>query len=335
MIVFRTDANSSIGFGHLMRCRAVAYTIKNMGHDVAMIGPSLLYKTKEDDLVFKHWIPIDSWVDSFQDASFLLDVYMQINGKFIVLDDYRIDTEYLNVLQSYGIKTLQFQANFNASLSVNLILNTSPAATKEKYRFSKLTNARFLLGAKYAILRDEFLNKKIRDSKDNKVLVCFGGGSDRGAIELTLNSVCKHFPSYQFTIISGKHNPNNELLKEIIEGLHSNVNLMINPSNVPVLYSKSSLMITAGGGTTFEAAFYRIPMLIIATDEKQINQSKAWSNLGAGYYIGPVDKVSSEQLISSFDSLITERSYFEQKLTGLVDGLGKVRIAQEIIQLIH
>lgn len=335
MIVFRTDANSSIGFGHLMRCRVLAYTIKYMGHDVAMIGPSLLYKTKEDNLVFKYWIPIVSWEDSFQDTSLLLDFYKQINGKFIVLDDYRIDSEYLNILRSYGIKTLQFQANFNASLNVNLILNTSPAATKEKYHFSKLTNARFLLGAKYAILRDELLNKNIKYSEDNKVLVCFGGGSDRGAIKLTLNSVCKHFPNYRFTIISGKHNPNNELLKEIIANSHSNVNLMINPSNVPELYSESSFMITAGGGTTFEAAFYKIPMLIIATDERQVNQSKAWSDLGAGYYLGPVDRVSSEQFIGSFLSLITEHSYFEQKFTGSIDGLGKVRIAQEIIQLIH
>tara|TARA_R110002073_G_scaffold206713_1_gene366458 strand:+ start:3603 stop:4523 length:921 start_codon:yes stop_codon:yes gene_type:complete len=306
-----------------------------MGHDVAMIGPSLLYKTKEDNLVFKYWIPIVSWEDSFQDTSLLLDFYKQINGKFIVLDDYRIDSEYLNILRSYGIKTLQFQANFNASLNVNLILNTSPAATKEKYHFSKLTNARFLLGAKYAILRDELLNKNIKYSEDNKVLVCFGGGSDRGAIKLTLNSVCKHFPNYRFTIISGKHNPNNELLKEIIANSHSNVNLMINPSNVPELYSESSFMITAGGGTTFEAAFYKIPMLIIATDERQVNQSKAWSDLGAGYYLGPVDRVSSEQFIGSFLSLITEHSYFEQKFTGSIDGLGKVRIAQEIIQLIH
>ena len=68
MILFRLEAGPEIGFGHLMRCRSLAYALHEKGEECVMVGPNVAYATNEDREVFADWIPLPLWESAVEDA---------------------------------------------------------------------------------------------------------------------------------------------------------------------------------------------------------------------------------------------------------------------------
>jgi len=219
MILFRCNAGPQIGFGHLTRCRALAYALREQGESCIMVGPDHAYANNEDDHLFDAWIP-QMWGSAENDASSLVMLARSYNAKKIVLDDYRVNEEYQLVLRNEGLKWLQFEARTTQPIWADIVLNASPAAKPRDYA-AVLRNpeTQLLLGPQYAVLRPEFTNIKDRgySRQIKKVLVTFGGGDDRGAILFVLASLIPATSKdLEFVVVSGANNPRNQEIKNWI-----------------------------------------------------------------------------------------------------------------------
>ncbi len=290
MILFRCNAGPQIGFGHLTRCRALAFALQVQGASCMMVGPDHAYVNEEDSSVFDAWLP-QVWDNAESDALQLVKLAERYGAKKLVLDDYRVNEAYQLVLRNKGLKWLQFEARTSQPIWADIVLSASPSAKKEDYgHILHNPDTQLLLGPKFAVLRPEFANIKPRNPEHpiKKVLVTFGGGDDRGAIHFVLSTLLSITSSdLTFLVISGEHNPRNaEYLEWIKKHGEERVNFLVNPRPIAPLFMECDLAVMAGGTMTFEAACCGLPMLLITIADNQVQQATAWEELGQPFTWG-------------------------------------------------
>jgi len=292
--------------------------------------------------IFKDWIePGQIWEDFYQISKLLIKTTKIYNSYMTVLDDYRIDKAFQKNLKEANMHYLLFDNGKRNDIYADIILNTNPIVSKSDYR-NKLTNskAKLLLGPRYSIIRSEFPPVILKaKSLIKTILITFGGGDDRGAILLVLNVLLKvRMQDVEFIIVSGQDNPNNNKIKQWISNHNfDNVELKINPSSVAELFALCDIAIMAGGTTVYEVASIGLPMILISIADNQVKHSYDWSQVTESIkYIGRLEDFQEEILIKVFNQLLFEEEGVARhniKMRTIVDGVGKSRVASEIIKM--
>jgi len=154
-IAFRVDASADIGIGHLMRCLALSEELSKRGHSCFFVS-----KTDNDEFISKieknnEFFQIDSTADLEEDAGSLIKFSNEKNIDWIITDHYGIDTDYIKNIKGNDIKVLSVDDTSQIHYFSDVVLNQNIGSEKLKYSSEKDT--KFLLGPKYAILRDQLL----------------------------------------------------------------------------------------------------------------------------------------------------------------------------------
>jgi UDP-2,4-diacetamido-2,4,6-trideoxy-beta-L-altropyranose hydrolase len=341
VILFRCNAGPDVGFGHLMRCRALARALSERGEACIMVGPANNYAKDGDNEVFREWIEIGEWRSSGEDARQLLSLAREWGAKAAVLDDYRVDEEYQLLLWKHGLRWLQFDGAARIPIWAEWILNSSPTARTEDYQKVKRNpQAIELLGPRYAILRAEFQQIETRscDRSLQRVLITFGGGDDRGAIEFVLSSLVNRTESpIDFLVVSGKGNPRNaDLIHWVETNCGDRVTIEIDPPDVARLFASCDLAIMGSGSSVFEVACCQVPMILIAISDNQIRHGAAWGESGAAIFLGDIDNTDEASLLRSFNLLYASgqtRVAFCATARSMCDGMGATRVADVILNI--
>lgn len=303
MIVFRCSADPKIGFGHLMRCRQLAKELKRRNHKLAMFGPSEEFKNKNDEHLFNEWLPSSFWRNSVSDAEELLRFCAKLNASILILDDHRVDEPYQLVLRRHNEKFVLFEGRSNRAIWADLLICTH-AASDHRLFHNQIKNpaCEKLVGIHFALLRNQFHHRSpiIQSKSIKKILLTFGGGSDRGAFKLVLDVVLRKFPENNYCIISGESNPNNHYLKTICEEYPKCLELHIGTSRVADLMASCQFAIMASGTSTLEAAALGLPMLLIAIADNQILPAKSLVDKGGAFFLGELKNVTEEKIEKQF-----------------------------------
>lgn len=341
MILFRCNASPEIGFGHLTRCRALAQALHQKGESCIMVGPDITYTGSDDQSIFNDWVAVNKWNNSKEDAAYLAEFASRMGVRWIVLDDYRIDDTYQLVLREAGLRWLQFDGTAQKPLWADLVLVPNLALSADDYSdVLRNPNTKILSGPNYALLRPEFPPDNLRTTGRSveKILVTFGGGDDRGAVEFVLSAlVTATSAALNFTVVSGTHNPRNLQLSDwIARHGDGRVNLSINPDHIAPLFTSCDLAIMAGGASTYEAACCGLPMILMSIADNQVAHAKAWDRLGAGCYLGTFPGVSENFLIKLFIDILNDharRQAMAYAGMNYIDGKGAQRIAKVLLEI--
>lgn len=340
-VLIRCRASERVGFGHLVRCRVLAKAFLETGFKTIIIGPSEEYKQESDKKLFVEWIERPEWESSEREANFLLNIANKYNAHHIILDDYRSDFQHQYLLRQAGMKMLlQYDASKEQKFAAQIVINSSPYERREFYHNALLSdNIKTLMGPKYAILRPEFTRLSQEYPKKNHILVTYGGGDDRGAVLNTLSAIKDNIPKdYKVITIIGKYNPN---IGKIISWIECNnydqkIELKINPDHIETVIAECKLALLGGGTTTFEAAYFGLPMIQTPIAKNQYNQGKGWDELGVGVYLGPHTQVQKNILKDTFMSLITDTQRLEimaQNAKKSVSNNGAEVVIKELLAL--
>lgn len=343
-ILFVCDANSSIGFGHLVRTRVLAAALRRRGVASILYGPKHALAVCADRSVFDHWIERPDWTSSRSDATVVASLCRRYGVGRVVVDDYRADLDYQRVLQSAGLDWMQqYDASRAQHFHGRVVVNASPYERAEHYAgATEHPGVRFLLGPKYAILRDEFAGVVPRRPRlrTGNVFVAFGGGDDRGAIRKTVEPLLDAgFDGTRFIVMSGGSNPLNSELQCWADTIgERRLQFHVSPPNVPDLMTQCDLAILGGGTTTYEAARCGLPMVLITVAENQYRQSLGWEGTGAAVHAGRVDEIESAAFLELFSALLGDddrRDRMSVKAAGLVDNHGAFRLVNALLDEIE
>jgi spore coat polysaccharide biosynthesis predicted glycosyltransferase SpsG len=304
-----------------------------------MVGPSEKFKSEEDKNTFVNWIPRNRWASSKKEAEFFRGIALEYSACHAILDDYQMDRNFQLEFRRSGIPWLQFDGGATMPLWADWVLNASPWANVIDYKLVlKNPGARLLLGPQYAILRSEFppIKKQPIRRPVRQILVAFGGGDDRGAINFVLETLIPVTPNrVNFVVISGENNPRNQSnIDWISRNGMGKVNLKINPNEIGKAFAACDIAIVSGGTIAYEVGSCGLPMFLLPIAENQHRQCQAWADINAAINMGCLtscDPDNLKVLIKKLCNSVDYRAELSRKVIGLNIGHGTEKVSKLLL----
>lgn len=323
-----------------MRSRALASDLQIIGLKSAMYGPDPKYKNAQDNQIFTYWQPLS--LRQKDNVNHFIKYAQAISATILVIDNFQLSEDYFLKLFKNNFKWMQYVGPPSDPIYANIIVRSNPVANPQDYeKLIKRNNCKILTGPQYAALRPEFNDQKkiILNNIVKKIFINLGGGNDNGGISLLLSALIDLTnDDVELIFVSGQANPNNQKLQAALKDMHlARVQFLIDPPRIAALMANCDIAILAGGTTTFEAVSIGLPMMLIAHNQAQADQAKAWEKLGVALFcgtLGNLDKQSLQDALSKMNCFYQQQRNRGRKLSNWDNDRGARRLSKEILTLI-
>lgn len=352
-IGIRVDSSIHIGYGHLIRCLALAVELTRRGHQCTficlefegnLIGllKSFGYKVCSSKPNSNISVMGANNSINYVDSKHTLDVLEKENYDWLVIDHYFIDCIWEKLASKYCKKILVIDDYFEREHYCDLFLNPNKIMDiKEMYKEKFPTKCKFLVGPKFVLLREEFsrlrrtANEKFKPISDIANLLVMSGGVDQFNITNSiLNGLnqCTTLKHLNITVLMGSRSPGIEDIKRFSKADHINsISVLSDVSDVYKLMQSADFVISTAGSTAWEICCLGLASILIPVTDNQKRISGYLNEVGAAIEMYP-DNIRM-QLEEVFTSLSLERIHAMQSAAAyVVDGLGAARVADEILE---
>lgn len=335
-LCIRADANPSIGMGHLMRCLALAQVWQDRGGRVVLISslelPELIDRMHTERLEF---VPLVAGPGSFDDLAFTTATAQRHAARWLVLDGYFFNLDYMLGVQRAGLHLLLLDDVADRELGgVECILNQNAYAKPALYaRFQPAPH--LLLGSQHTLLRREFLQRRdARMTADTgtRVLVTMGGADPANVTQQVMQALvlASKYP-LEVRIIVGVANRNLGVLQNelpILQAAHR-AEILVNPPNVPDQMVWSDVTITAAGSSCWELFCLGVPAIVLQTSDDQKLMSPWFAKHGVAEVMGIASQFQPQKLAGRLENLLADserRALLSQAASAIIDGRGAERV---------
>jgi UDP-2,4-diacetamido-2,4,6-trideoxy-beta-L-altropyranose hydrolase len=323
-----------------MRCLALAQAWQDAKHSdvhfaMAMHIPALERRLSDEGFVVHH---LSDAVGSAHDALSTTALARELGVSWIVVDGYQFDAAYQKRLKTAGAPLLFVDDYGHAEhYYADLILNQNVCADASLYD-RRESYTRLLLGARYALLRREFLklekwHREIPQMARN-VLVTLGG-SDPDDVTLKVIRALENLQAndIEAVVVVGASNPQYDVLKSVVLGSPIAISLRKNAQDMPSLMAWADVAISAGGSTCWELAFMGLPNLVLVLADNQRAIAERLDAAGVSINLGWHENSSPPDIVRELTKLITMagvRAEMSRRGRQLVDGKGVNRVVKHM-----
>jgi len=341
-IVIRSDASSTIGFGHIMRCLALAQAWQDAGGNAVFVSsqmPSTLSKRLKKENVTVIPVLLGQSVGSDSDARKLIEIARNQQASWVVVDGYVFGSDYLKKIKDAGFKLLWIDdTGCDVPLESDLIVNQNIYAQPSIYPYPS-TQTTLLLGTEYILLRREFRQWKGWErkypSKADRILVTLGGSDTYKTMDKIIQAIdLVEVPSLHVRFVVGSHMTDLDKLKEKLHHSSFSSRLEYDVDNMSKLMAWADLAISAAGSTTWEMAFMGLPRLVIVLAENQLQNALYLEKQGISVYLGSDQNIeisSTQCIISQIITDPQQRTRMGHRSRRLVCGDGASRIVNKML----
>jgi len=357
IVAIRTDASSTIGTGHVMRCIALAEELRARNVRVIFVCrdfPGSVADKVERKRFEVQYLPYESDTknDLNGDYTSWLGVTWDIDAQqtlqalgssfpidWLVVDHYSIDNRWESELRNRvrSILVIDDLANRNHDCDVLLDQNKNTDSL-ELYRDLVPKNCRMLLGPKFSLVRREFaLERHHRTERNNygkRILIFWGGVDSSNETAKTLHALkALNLPDISLDVVVGKSNPFRDEIEMACRSVKG-ASFHYDVENMAELVSKADLAIGASGVSCWERCCLGVPTIMAAIAPNQVAVGQTIHEFGAGLYLGQLPKVSMEMFQEALVDLLKNRQRVDRMSRAgmnLVDGLGGTRVVTEML----
>lgn len=316
-VLFRVDAFPAIGNGHLMRCLALAQTLRAYGARVGLVG-----RVEPDHL---RSMVLDTGIELSAAPADLQPAFHGAN--WVVLDGYEFGLMDQRAIKALGpqlmvIDDMASQEEYCADLVLNQ--NADPGSVQYPGA------GRVLLGPTYALLRPEFLEAPRATEcvgGVHRILMTLGGGAAPDAAEVL------------FTALRDLRHPLHvralgAMPREPLERDGLTMEYLEHARDMPAQMAWADLALCAGGSTCWELACMGVPALITVLSADQAMVAAQMHAAGCGISLGWLEDLSKEKVMEAIGNLLGSDALIAMRQQGprLVDGHGSERVADIILE---
>jgi UDP-2,4-diacetamido-2,4,6-trideoxy-beta-L-altropyranose hydrolase len=353
--VFRVDASSTIGTGHVMRCLALAQGVEYAGakaifvcrelhghlcDEIAARGIAVLRLPENtvgaapDDCngpPHAAWLST-SWQNDAAQTRAILEPFAPVD--WLVVDHYALDARWEATLRPSAKQLMAIDDLFDRPHDVDLLLNQNILPGGSASYAGLLPSAcRLLLGPCYALLQSRYeeLRSRIppRRGKIGRVLVYFGGVDTANltgrSLKALLAAGCGDLDIDVVLPVASPHTDSVRALADRLPGAHVHEAL---PS-LAELMASADLAIGAGGTTSWERLCLGLPALVVTLSDNQLMIASALQANKLAQWLGHHDEVTVERLADALRPLLQEgvAPHWSARCRATVDGAGVKRVA--------
>lgn len=298
-ILFRADSSSIIGIGHIMRDLVLASQYK---------GANILFATQELKGNINHKIMSSGYKIIKLKSNNIKEVIKLIDKHhidMIIIDHYDIDYKKEKQLKTiYPKLKIMVLDDTYLKHHCDILLNHNISCSKKKYTHLVVKNCIIKCGAKYTLIRDEFIkehSKKRKTKKSKKNIFLALGGSDYNNITLKILKALNKFDDLKVNIITTSSNKNITKLNNYIKK-KKRIKLHINTQKMAKLMKNSDIAIISPSVILHEVLYMKIPFIAIKTAN---NQQDIYKYLLKHNYKA-LHKFKKRTLINKFKEIINE-----------------------------
>lgn len=261
----------------------------------------------------------------------------EVPTAIVVIDGYHFDSEYHGILQQDIQKLLVIDDTAHLPFyDADVILNQNIYAADLSYNCPGET--RLLLGARYALLRDEFLAWQNWERSipivARKILVTMGG-SDQHNQTLKVVRALQHLEIEDLSVraVIGASNPHLQTVQTFVNDSSVKIELIHNATNMAELMAWADIAVSAAGSTCWELAYMGLPSVLIVLADNQTGIAEGLDRTGFSYNSGWFEQVTDQAIAEMLSELLTDvalrRSIYKCGRE-LVDGKGAERVIHEL-----
>ncbi|HNS77182.1 MAG TPA: hypothetical protein PKM17_00890, partial [Syntrophorhabdus sp.] len=267
-ILFRCDGSHEIGFGHIVRCIALADELRDK-HGSGVVF-AVLYDNKAMEMILNHGYKVETAnprEDQF-DYGDWFNCIVKKNHPCALILDIRDDLppNIVSNLRKKGILVVTIDDPTDRRLLADLAFYP-PVPQVEKMDWQGFTGQRFI-GWEWVILRREFshndenLYKRIKATKKTKIhniLVTMGGSDPKGMTLKTMEALKVIDGQFEVTIILGPGFAHRDSLNEILGNFPHIHRIFENVLNIGDIMAEADLAVASFGVTAYELAAMGVP----------------------------------------------------------------------------
>lgn len=329
--IFRAEAGSAIGVGHVMRSLTLARAAKCAGFDCELHTQDIPPELRDHAMAAGvRVVDVTCEVGSTEDARVLAG-----HGQAVTcVDGYWVSRSYVDSLAgSAGTVVVIDDTGALDGSAFDLLLNQNPYASETMYPESSPN--RLLLGLAYVLIRPEVARHigATRPTRQSLEVVVALGGTDVAGLGPALCDALASIEGVSVSLASGFSTlpPPSEH-----HGTKDQVVTMIPSANLPEVLARSDLAVVAAGSTVWEVAALGIPAvaLVVADNQAPLIDDPvvahmaeiidARSGLDIAAFVGAVRGVINERQL---------RGRMSSAGSNLVDGKGVDRVVAAILSV--
>ncbi len=307
VLLFRSDANSSMGTGHLMRCTALAeYLAENF------ICKLITRCNIEALLDVSRSVFSEVYILSEETNETELLEEKTDQWKLILLDGYGFDNDYQKQLKLRGFSIAAIDDIIANQAQSDLVLNHCGALMPSQYKAKPWTV--FALGPSYALLRKNFLVPKEERRtviNDRNCFICFGGADPlndtlSAVKELTEKKIFTHL----YVIVGAAYKYRDQLQQYISSQKNISCYQAVDAERMIDIMRQCSYAILSASSVVFEylALGGIVWVKMIADNQKYMHRFLINEGLGVAYESA---KISIEEDFSKM--LCNQQQFFDGK----------------------
>ena len=304
-IAIRTNFNSRIGIGHLIRMNNLAKSFKEnqiffLLDNVNEISKKIL-KFKQFSIYKKNEI----FVSQLDDAKKTNHYLKLLKIDKLIVDDYRLNSIWEKKILK-DIKILVFDDNNQNKHFCDVIVDSKWERQNTFTRYSDLvpTKTIRLLGPKYTILGSKSYTKTKKKNFD--LLFYIGGGGDFKYYYNFLSNISNSFKEnkyFKINVVIGPLAKNYKRLINLEEKI-KNLKLIKNKLDLSDYLKKTDLFVGTSGSIIYQLNYYKVPSVIFSDQKNQENNFETLNDLGLPLSIRKEDFKKDPTKISELIKII-------------------------------
>ena len=327
-VLIRTGGGALRGLGHVRRCLSLAEALHGAGVEssfrvhggaqVAALIRGLGFETEP------------SAGTDLADAEATRQAAVTLGAGMIIADSYDFEHGYIERLRTRGVRIAVLDDLNAAPLPVDLLINGAIGAERLPYRGA----TKYLLGARYALLRPGFDAEPARGAPGNGRVLVTAGGSDPHHVTARFAACAGAAGAMQIDAVVG---PLADVDERIAAGMtreSTPVTVHRDPADYRELMLAADVAVSGGGQTLYELAACATPAVAVLTADNQRANIEGLSGAGAVVAAGAVGDADLDERVTRMvaDLLSDSARRVAMGSAGrqAVDGQGARRVAAAI-----
>ncbi len=352
--VFRVDASSSIGSGHVMRCLSLADALHRRSIAVSFVcrcEPGHLA-----ELIERRGFPVfllpgrdtaarqlpSSDYSSWLGTTWQKDVEQTraaiesspTKPNWLVVDHYAIGQDWERAMRSTSHRIMAIDDLANRHHDCDVLLDQNLVAQMETRYFGKVpAGCGSLLGPQFALLQKEYAGLhdcvSEREGPIRRLLIYFGGADAKNMAETALNAFLRlDRPDIQVDLVISSANIDTERIRSRVSAFR-NIHLHGQTETLAPMMAEADLAIGAAGTTTWERLCVGLPALVVTLADNQHPVADELHRRGLIRWLGNQDQVTEAEITHALGESLQEGqdSRALRRYAGLVDGKGAERVS--------
>jgi UDP-2,4-diacetamido-2,4,6-trideoxy-beta-L-altropyranose hydrolase len=339
-LIIRADAGGELGTGHVMRMIALAQAYIRRGGKILMLSvqcPEPIIN-RVLDLGIEHHMLIGCELADARDSAATLRLCNENEGQWLVLDGYHFDEEYQQRVAGHDIKVLCVDDYGHCETwNCDAVLNQNLGAENWAKGSAKRSDAKWLLGSSFALIREEFLESisvaKEKEFPARRVLVTMGGvDPDNVTLKVLIALEQITLGGLEIRALVGGGNPHQEKLSRYADSSRHKIEVLCNVHEMPPMYEWADAVISAGGSTCWEWLAYGLSGAVVRIADNQEPVVVEFEKNNLALMLGRCDDFCVHGWSAQLELWLSGESMYSDfhARRGIIDGCGADRVISAI-----